>query len=148
VSGTSEQGEHICPVAWLVDDVGRFLAGDDGDELSVAALGRDAVQRGAEQVSDLLRSAFAAHEVVATEIRLTGPRRGARRTVFADEPPPVALLLLCLRLCDIGDEVQLLQHTAGKGTTTRSAIWPFGMAKAEELTRPPADATAPVPGLS
>jgi hypothetical protein len=143
----SEQGEHVCPVAWLVDDVGRFLAGDDADEATVEALGRQAVQRGAEQVSDLLRSAFAAHEVVATEVRFTGPGRGARRTVFADQPTPVALLLLCLRLCQIGDEVQLLQHTAAKGTTTRTAIWPFGMSDAEELTRPPAHAEAPLPGL-
>ena len=143
----SEHGEYVCPIAWLVDDVGRFLAGDEADEETVETLGRQAVQRGAEQVSDLLRSAFAAHEVVATEVRLTGPASGARRTVFADQPTPVALMLLCLRLCKIGDEVQLLQHTAAKGTTTRTATWPFGMSDAEELTRPPAPAEAPLPGL-
>jgi hypothetical protein len=158
-----EEGErqHTCQLGWLVDDIGRFLVGDAGsdddvpdaratdDELAeqVQDAGRKAVGRGAAEVNELLRSAFAAHEVVATELRLTGRRRGARRTVFAVEPTPVALLLLCLRLCDTGDEVALVQHTAGKGSTTREARWPFGMAQAEELTRPPARDMALLPDL-
>lgn len=135
---TSDEGDQpVCPAAWLVDEVGRYLAGDGADADTVGEAGRSAVTQGAQQVNDLLRSAFGAHEVVATELRFTGPRRGARRTVFADEPTPVALLLLCLRLCDRGDEVVVLQHTAGRGTTSHTATWPFGMARAEELTRPP-----------
>ena len=132
-----DEHEHVCPAAWLVDEVGRFLAGDDAAVHDIASAGRAAVTQGADQVNELLRSAFAAHEVVATELRVTGPSRGARRTVFAVEPTPVALLMLCLRLCDLGDEVSVLQHTAARGTTTRSATWPFGMVRAEELTRPP-----------
>lgn len=133
----------------MVEDIGRYLAGEDGagDEAVVHRLGRQAISRGAEQVSQLLRTAYGAEEVVATELRLVGPRRGARRTVFADEPTPVALLLLGLRLCDIGDEVELLFHTAAKGTTSRKAQWPFDMATAEELTRPPSNAESPIPGL-
>jgi hypothetical protein len=130
--------EHTCRAKWLVDEVGRYLAGDGADDATVASAGRTAVTRGATQVNELLRSAFAAHEIVATELRLVGPRRGARRTLFADQPTPVALMLLCLRLCDLGDEVEVVHHTAGKGTTSRKAQWPFGMEKAEELTRPPA----------
>jgi hydrogenase maturation factor HypE len=143
----TDEGEHRCPLGWLVEDVGRFLTDADADDAAVVQAGQLAVQQGAAQVNELLRGAFMADEVVATELRLIGPGRGARRTVFADGPTPVALLLLCLRLCDDGDEVAVLHHTAGKGTTTRSAVWPFGMDRAEELTRPPADATAPVPGL-
>jgi hypothetical protein len=142
-----EEGEHRCPMTWLVDDVGRFLAGDEADDAAVVEAGRRAVQQGADQVNELLKGAFAANEVVATELRVVGPRRGARRTLFADTPSPVALLLLVLRLCDIGDEVVLLLHTAGKGTTTRSAVWPFGMDRAEQLTRPPAADPTPVPDL-
>jgi hypothetical protein len=135
---TPDEGEqHVCPAAWLVDEVGRYLVGDGADDDQVAEAGRSAVTHGAHQVNDLLRSAYGAHEVVATELRFTGPRRGARRTVFADEPTPVALLLLGLRLCDPGDEVVVLQHTAARGTTSRTATWPFGMDRAEELTRPP-----------
>lgn len=133
----SAEGEQPCPVNWLIDDVGRYLAGEDASEEEAAAIGRDAVHRGALQANELLRSAYAAHEVVATELRLMGVRRGARRTVFAGEATPVALLLLCLQLCDRGDEITLLQHTAADGTTSRSARWPFDMARAEELTRPP-----------
>src|SRR5688572_2949541 len=127
--------EHTCRAKWLVDEVGRYLAGDEADELAVASAGRTAVTQGASQVNELLRSAFAAHEIVATELRLVGPRRGARRTLFADQPTPVALLLLCLRLCDLGDEVAVVHHTAARGTTSRAATWPFGMFRAEELTR-------------
>lgn len=140
------QGDHACRARWLVDEVGRYLAGDDADQAAVASAGRMAVTQGATQVNELLQSAFAAHEIVATELRLVGPRRGARRTLFADQPTPVALMLLCLRLCDLGDEVEIVHHTAGKGTTSRSGQWPFGMDKAEELTRPPARAAA-IPGL-
>ena len=134
---SAEGEQRQCPVGWLMDEVGRYLAGDDATDELMSSTARDAVTKGAHQVNELLRSAFAAHEVVATELRLTGLRRGARRTVFAEEPTPVALLLLCLRLCDVGDEVVVLHHTAAKGTTSRSASWPFGMARAEELTRPP-----------
>jgi hypothetical protein len=136
-----------CRAKWLVTEVGRYLAGDDAADDTVAHAGRLAVTQGATQVNELLSSAFAAHEIVATELRLVGVRRGARRTLFADQPTPVALLLLCLRLCDLGDEVEVVHHTAGKGTTSRSAVWPFGMVKAEELTRPPARETADLPGL-
>ncbi|HEY8545985.1 MAG TPA: hypothetical protein VIL36_13090 [Acidimicrobiales bacterium] len=145
---TSDEGEHhVCPAAWLVDEVGRYLAGDDADDPAVGEAGRTAVRVGAQQVHHLLRSAYGPHEVVATELRFTGPRRGARRTVFAEEPTPVALLLLCLRLCDRGDEVAVLHHTAGNGTTTRRAVWPFGMARAEELTRPPGHPDPTLAGL-
>jgi hypothetical protein len=143
----ADEGEHICPVGWIVEEAGRFLSDPGAAEETVLATGQAAVHQGATQANDLLRSAYAAHEVVATELRLVGPRRGSRRTVFAESPAPVALLLLCIRLCDRGDEVTVLFHTAGRGTTKRSALWPFGMERAEELTRPPSDATAPVAGL-
>ena len=134
-----------CPVRWLAEDVGRFLADDGADEGTVDRTGRAALGRAADEVDSLLHSAFAAHEVVATELRFAGPRRGFRRTVFALPPTPVALLLLCLRLCDGGDDVTVMQHTAGHGTTTRSEAWPFGMAAAERMTRPPARDTVPLP---
>jgi hypothetical protein len=132
----AEGEEQVCPVGWLIDEVGAYLSGDDDAE-AARAVGRRAVTQGAQQVNELLRSAFAAHEVVATELRFTGARRGARRTVFAEQPTPVAVLLLCGRLCDIGDEVVVVHHTAAHGSTSREATWPFGMARAEELTRPP-----------
>lgn len=132
-----------CPVRWLVDDVGRFLADDGASAEDVGGAGRQALTRAAREVDELLGSAFAAHEVTSTELRFAGPERGFRRTVFALSPTPVALLLLCMRLCDAGDQISVLQHTAGRGTCTRSELWPFGMAEAEELTRPPARQGAP-----
>jgi hypothetical protein len=137
----------VCPVHWMLDDVGRFLAGDDASPAEVGSAGRRAVTRAASEVNDLLRSAYSAHEVVATELRFAGPRRGFRRTVFALPPTPAALMLLSMRLCDAGEDVTVLQHTAGRGTTTRTARWPFGMGEAERLTRPPArDDAADLPG--
>jgi hypothetical protein len=127
-----------CPVRWLVDDVGRFLAGDDAPADEIDGTGRRALGQASSDLDELLRSAFGAHEVLATELRLAGPTRGFRRTVFAVTPTPLALMLLCLRLCEPGDDVTVMQHTAGQGTTTRADRWPFGTATAEELTRPPA----------
>jgi hypothetical protein len=126
-----------CPVRWLVEDIGRFLAGDDAQPAEVGSAGRQALTRAANEVNDLLRSAYAAHEVVATELRFAGPQRGFRRTVFALSPTPAALMLLAMRMCDTGDDVTVLQHTAAQGTSSRHGQWPFGMAEAERLTRPP-----------
>jgi hypothetical protein len=134
-----------CPVRWLVDDIGQFLAGEEASPDEVGGIGRQALSRASGEVNALLESAFAAHEVVATELRLASPARGFRRTVFALPPTPVALMLLCMRLCDVGDDVSVLQHTAGHGTFTRSESWPFGMSVAEELTRPPERGTIPLP---
>lgn len=137
--------EGTCPARWLINDVGRYLTGDEASPSEVAGVGRDAVTRAATEVNDLMASAYAAHDVVATELRFTGSAHGARRTVFALSPSPVALMLLCMRLCAAGDEISVLQHTAGRGTTTRSAAWPFGLAVAEQLSRPPESPTVPLP---
>jgi hypothetical protein len=127
----------VCPVHWMLDDIGRYLAGGDASPAEIGSAGRQAVTRAAVEVNDLLHSAYAAHEVVATEVRLAGPRRGFRRTVFALPPSPVALMLLAMRLCEVDEDVTVLQHTAARGTTTRTARWPFGLDEAERLTRPP-----------
>ena len=37
-----------------------------------------------------------------------------------------------------GDDVTVIQHTAARGSSSGTAPWPFGLALAEELTRPPA----------
>lgn len=134
-----------CPVRWMVDDVGRYLAGDDASAAEVGSAGRQAVTRAAGEVHDLLRSAYSAHEVVATELRFAGPQRGFRRTVFAEPPTPVALMLLSMRMCDAGDDVTVLQHTAARGSSNRRARWPFGMDEAERLTRPPSCGGTDIP---
>jgi len=48
-------------------------------------------------------------------------------------------------MCDAGDDVAVLHHTAAGGTTSRTASWPFGPAGAEELTRPPASESVALP---
>jgi hypothetical protein len=127
-----------CPTGWVVEDVGRYLAGDDASASQVGSTGREALSRAACEVERLLRSSYRAHEVVATELRFAGPRLGFRRTVLAVSPSPAALILLCMRMCDAGEHISVLQHTAARGTTNRTARWPFGMDQAEQLTRPPA----------
>jgi hypothetical protein len=144
VGGTSWPPDG-CPMGWLVEEVGSYLYDGEGQGGRAGplaepahALGREAVRQGAEDVDVLLKSAFAGHEVVATELRIEGPDRGGRRTMFAEMPTPVALLLLCLRLCDRGDTVTVMHHTAAAGVARWEAVWPFGMPEAEQLTRPPA----------
>ena len=135
-----------CPVRRLVEEVGRYLAGDDAPPADVHQAGHHALHRATTEVADLVRSAYRPHEVIATELRFASPERGFRRTVFAVAPTPVALMLLCLRTCDAGSDVTVLQHTAGCGTSSRHASWPFGMETAERLTRPPGrDAAAELP---
>jgi hypothetical protein len=134
-----------CPVRWMIDDIGRYLGGDGASPDEVAGTGRRAVTRAATEVEELLRSAYAAHEVVATELRFAGPERGFRRTVFALPPTPIALMLLCMRMCDPGEAVTVVQHTAGRGSPSQSAAWPFGLDIAEQITRPPSSDTGELP---
>ncbi len=145
-AGVADPGGPLdaeCPVRWIIDDVGRYLAGPEAGPVEVACAGRQAITRAATEVRDLMHSAYSAHEVVATEVRFAGPERGFRRTVFALSPTPIALMLLCMRTCDPGDDVIVLQHTAGCGSSTRTESWPFGMGRAEVLTRPPTRGCAP-----
>jgi hypothetical protein len=153
----SEEGEQdrdldgpfggMCPGHWLIDDVGRYLAGDDAAPADVSRSGREAVSRGTHELDALVRSAYRADDVIATELRFAGPDRGFRRTVFADAPTPVALMLLCMRTCDPGEVVTVLQHTAGRGSPSKSASWPFPMDVAEQITRPPACESLEIDGL-
>ena len=52
---------HGCPVRWLADDVGRYLADDGADDGTVDRAGREALGRAADEVDTLLHSAFASH---------------------------------------------------------------------------------------
>ncbi len=91
-----------------------------------AGSGRQALTRAADEVQALVRTSYAPHEVIATELRFAGPARGFRRTVLATAPTPMALMLLCLRMCDPGEDVVVLQHTAAQGPTTpggQVALW-------------------------
>ena len=54
-------------------------------------------------------------------------------------------MLLSMRLCDAGDDVTVLQHTAARGASTRMARSPFGMDEAERLTRPPSCGATDIP---
>src|ERR671910_203896 len=79
--------DGACPVRWMIDDIGRYLAGEDAASAEIGSAGRQAVTRAASEVDDLLRSAFAAHEVVATELRFAGPARGFRGPCSPCHPP-------------------------------------------------------------
>lgn len=73
--------------------------------------------------------------VVRIDLHLHGPDR-ERHSVFPSLPSPLALLLICLDQCRVGDEVVLVQELAKAGRVEARATWPFGMDEAETLTRP------------
>ena len=76
-----------------------------------------------------------ADAVVRVDLHLTGELR-RRHSVFPSLPSPLALLLICLDQCRVGDEVLLVQELAKAGKVEARATWPFGMDEAETLTRP------------
>ena len=45
-----------CPGRWMIDDVGRFLAGEEASPAEVEAVGRQAAGRAQEELCDLLRT--------------------------------------------------------------------------------------------
>jgi hypothetical protein len=55
-------------------------------------------------------------------------------------------MLLCMRMCDPGDVVTVMQHIAGRGSPSQTAAWPFGLDIAEQVTPTPDPGHGRAPG--
>jgi len=155
-----DQRQPICPMtaflpgrsthpareAWLLHELETWFAGDRPCQKERRRIVAGALRTAVEDAHGWLDGRLDGAEVVRVDLRVEGPDRD-RHSVFREVPSPLGLLLICLDQCRVGDEVTLTQELAKAGRTEARATWPFGMAEAEELTRP-ADLRAAAPAMS
>ncbi len=126
---------HPARQAWLLQELEQWFASD----LPAAAQRRrvvgSALRAATADAHRWLDERLTPDAVVRVDLHLQGPDR-ERHSVFHTLPSPLALLLICLDQCRVGDEVTLSQQMAKAGRVESRATWPFGMDEAETLTRP------------
>lgn len=132
---------HPARQAWLLEELEQWFAGDRPDGRDRRAIVRHALRQATDDARGWLAGRCEAHDLLRVDLLVDGPR-GHRHSVFAELPTPVALLLICLDQCQVGDEVTVVQELAKAGRTRATATWPFGMDEAEQLTRPAVGACA------
>jgi len=146
---TGDQRQPICPMtaflpgrsthpareAWLLHELETWFAGDRPCQRERRRIVAGALRAAVEDAHDWLDGRLDGTDVVRVDLRIDGADR-ERHSVFRQVPSPLALLLICLDQCRVGDEVTLTQDLAKAGRIEARATWPFGMAEAEELTRP------------
>lgn len=126
---------HPARQAWLLQELEQWFAGDLPDGRERRQIVGRALRSATADAHRWLDERLDAHAVVRVDLHLRGEHR-ERHSVFASLPSPLALLLICLDQCRVGDEVLLVQELAKAGTVEARATWPFGMDEAETLTRP------------
>lgn len=126
---------HPARQAWLLQELEQWFAGDLPDGRERRQLVARALRAATEDAHQWLDERIDAHAVVRVDLHLRGEDR-ERHSVFPSLPSPLALLLVCLDQCRVGDEVLVVQELAKAGRVEARATWPFGMDEAETLTRP------------
>ncbi len=131
-------GAHSHPArqAWLLQELEQWLAGDLSDGRQRREIVGRALRAGTADAHRWLDERVGGDEVIRVDLLLEGSGDHARHSVFRSLPTPVALLLICLDQCRVGDEVVVVQELAKSGRVEARATWPFGMDEAETLTRP------------
>ena len=126
---------HPARQAWLLDELEQWFAGDLPDGRDRRRLVASALRAATTDAHRWLDERRAADDLVRVDLHL-GIGGCERHSVFGSLPSPLALLLICLDQCRVGDEVLLVQELAKSGRVEARATWPFGMDEAETLTRP------------
>jgi hypothetical protein len=121
--------------AWLMHEIGTFIA-EDADHATRDAAARDALRNGHRDFAAFTASRCLPEEVVGVQVLVAREGRVTHRAWYRRVPSPIGLLVLCSSVCETGDEVSLVQSTAGCGRVTTSEHWPFGLGCAEQMTVP------------
>lgn len=132
---------HPARQAWLLDELEQWLAGDLADGKERRQIVARALRAATADAHEWLGRRLEPDHVLRVDLHLRG-RTGDRHSVFDSLPSPIALLLICLDQCQVGDEVTITQELAKAGRIEARATWPFGVDDAEVLTRP----ARPLPG--
>jgi hypothetical protein len=131
--------ERVDPVLfeWLMHETAEFLtdpAAPPAERRAQAAL---ALARASRTLQGLVTTGIGYGTVVAVDIEVTGPD-GARRSwnAYRELPSPLELLVIGTARAKEGDRVAVVIHRSGSPPLCRQELWPFGFARAEQITRP------------
>jgi len=119
-----------------MDQIGRYLAGDDASEPDREAAAREALANGHEAFAAFTDSRCRAVDVVVTHVEMARGDGHTCRHAFRVVPGPLALFVFCAANCRPGDRVTVRQVTAGAGTVCAEEQWPFDLGAAERMTVP------------
>lgn len=129
------------PSHWLADEVGEYLFSDNNDSVVRSDVDRDEALSEVFELMDaekdrLSEYALEPHALLMCEIEVTKSETQALASYFSQIVSPVLLLDICVRLCDVGDEVSVIHRYASGDICDFGATWPFGMDWAVEATTP------------
>lgn len=129
------------PSHWLADEVGEYLFSDNNDSTTRSDVDReDAIsevfERMDEEKGRLAEYAIEPHALLMCEIEVKKSETHAIASYFSRVVSPVLLLDICVRLCQVGDEVSVIHRYASGDVCDFGATWPFGMDWAVEATTP------------
>lgn len=126
---------HPARQAWLLEELEQWFAGDLPDGRDRRRIVAQALRSATEDAHRWLDGRLPCDQLIRVDLQLN-TKTAPRHSVFPSLPSPLALLLICLDQCQVGDEVVLTQEMAKAGRIEARATWPFGMDEAETLTRP------------
>lgn len=124
--------------AWLMDQIGQYLAGDGASVADREGAAREALANGHAAFAEFTDSRCRAVDVVVTHVELARTSGHTCRHAFRVVPGPLALFVFCAANCAPGDRVTVRQTTAGAGSVCAEESWPFDLGVAERLTVPAA----------
>jgi len=127
---------------WLLDEATAFIAEPEEEPVGARARGLLTLVHASRQARALVREPVPVGAPLAVGIGVSTPGGPERLSIHRELPNPLALLCLASQRCRPGDQVRIFVQRAGLAPVERAAIWPFGLAVAEELTRPPADSAS------
>ena len=141
-------GPPLGGAGWLMEQIGRYLVGDDAPDDAREAAAREALANGQDAFNAFVESRCCARDIVVTHVDLARANGHTCRHAFRVTPGPVALLVFCAANCEPGDRVTVRQVTAGAGAVCAEEAWPFGLEGAERMTVPAPARLSVAPGPS
>jgi hypothetical protein len=131
--------ERVDPVLfeWLMHETVEFLTDPAAPPVDRRAQAALALARASRTLQGLVTTGIGYGTVVAVDIEVTGPD-GSRRAwnAYRELPSPLELLVICTARAKEGDRVAVVIHRSGSPPLCRHELWPFGFARAEQITRP------------
>ena len=122
---------------WLLHETAEFLTDPAAPAVERRAQAALALARAGRSLQGLVTTGIGYGAVLAVDIEVTEPD-GSRRAwnAYRELPSPLELLVIGTARAKAGDKVTVVIHRSGTEPLCRHETWPFGFARAEEITRP------------
>lgn len=121
---------------WVRSEAWDYLVGDLDDSTAAQERFSEAIRNLAPLREEFFACQADTDEILGVLIGIHGRNHPDQVGLFRQLPSPLVLLEMCAAMCEVGDEV-VVAHRYGSGHDHwATAIWPFGVDKAADLTAP------------